>query len=135
MIVEFLTIGSMTHGDAHKLASCFNNGREFDKLSMQDVLANVALGNWHCFRLGDSGLMAISVQESNGDRKLMIEAFFMPTAGWSFKFFTETMKRLATSYNCAVVETVVYDDRLATALKMHGCTKRAEVLELEVQPT
>lgn len=120
MQLFFVTAEALTAEQLLALAGSWKDAPEFQKVTKEEFAAECIAGNHLVFeaREGEElkGTLAVSIRESNGERRLSIDAFSVKGAMRYRLWWQAVMDRLARDFQCTKIETTVFSPRVA---KMH----------------
>lgn len=90
---------------------------EFHRPLADDVMADLKAGRAKLFAFED-GLMILSVEQHNvsGERRLLIDAWSGDGSIFRRAEAASDLRRIAADWQCDVIETLVFDLRLASAI-------------------
>lgn len=137
MQILFTPVDKITTEHLDMLMESWKDAPSFHKMTRVEVLSSLVEDQHKLFevRADDDlkGVFMVSVMESNGERRLMIDAFNFIGAMKHRHWWVKEMKRLASHWKCQRVETTVFTERLAKMHKLLGSEVETITLAMEVE--
>lgn len=125
-MIEYVPFEGITDAQLRGIAASILAAPEDDRPDGLFVLSQLRRGVYRLFAW-DCGLFVVSKK----DKRLVIE--LMSASIWNRKDLAADLKRLAADWECDIVETMVFDSRLADAIVKVGGEVEAFVVILPVR--
>lgn len=116
-MLTFVPFEDMTEKHVRLLAESIAACPEFHRPLGADMLEDLRTGKAKMFEF-DKGIMVLSVEEHNitKERRLMIDAWSGDGSIFCRVEAAVALRRIAAEWKCDVIETLVFDLRLASAI-------------------
>ena len=115
------------------LAASLAKAPEFERLDGREVVRKLYGGNAHLFAF-KGGLIVVEVRTgADGSKRLSILGFAGKAAVWRLGELVAGLRKLAADWACDMIETCVYDLRLARAIERVGGSVESVNLMLRLE--
>lgn len=134
LFAQLVPAAELTTADWQLLLLADSAGPAFNSLPAERIALELARGEMFCFRLRPQpGLLLVEVRVgATGLRRLGVVRTAGRGLGWMARELAQLLQHLAREWGCQQVETVVYNARLAKAMKRVGAEAESVNMVLEV---
>ncbi len=137
LFIEWVQSAELTTADWELLLQADDAGPDFNRISAEQIAAELSSGVMHCFRLKPGiGIMLVDVRVGpTGLKRLGIVrmACRRPHSPcWIYAQLKTLLQHTAREWGCEAVETMIYSARLAKALQRVGARAESIMMVLEV---
>lgn len=133
-VLHWVPPGAVSEQDLAWLKQADEAGPAYQSIPDLDILRLQAKGELHLFRLSrGEGVLLVEVRRSlAGLKRLCIVRAGGRNMGWIFPQLAALLQHTAREWGCQQIETMVYDGRLAKAMRLVGAKAEAINMVLEV---